>query len=138
MLYAFTCEKLFRGFGFKLFLLSSWFFFNELSIFWSITRCTLLSRVPRGGTVDRSEAVERDEYFSTIGVMIWIGAGAAWMVGWDFLKQFNWRILARVGKILKKRDPIPQNLTAKTEIIPNPEAGPKFFIQPPIFATKLT
>jgi hypothetical protein len=97
-------------------------------------RCCLGFR--RGGTVDRSEAVERDEYFSTVGVMIWVGAGGAWTAGWDFLKQFNWRILARVGKILKKRDPIPQNLTAKIEIIPNPDTAPKFFIQPPHFCNK--
>jgi hypothetical protein len=82
--------------------------------------------------------VERDEYVSTVVAMIWIGAGAAWMAGWDFLKQFYWRTIDRMGKFFGKRYPIPQNLTAITEIIPNPDTAPKFFIQPPIFATKLT
>jgi hypothetical protein len=56
----------------------------------------------------------------------------------DFLKQFNWRIFDRMGKAFSMRVPIPQNLTANTEIIPNPDKTPKFFIQPPIFATKPT
>ena len=135
-----TYAKLFRGF----FLNYSCSFLGFLGTNSSFSyllreaRCCLGFR--RGEPVDCSEAVERDEYFSSVGVMIWIriGAGAAWMVGWDFLKQFKWRTWDRMGKILSKRDPIPQNLTAITEIIPNPDTAPKFFIQPPSFATKLT
>lgn len=54
------------------------------------------------------------------------------------LKQFSWNIFDIIGKALSRRDPIPQNLTANTEIIPKPEMAPKFFIHPPIFATKST
>jgi hypothetical protein len=41
-----------------------------------------------------------------------------------------------IGKALRRIDPTPQNLTAITEIIPNPEMAPKFFNQPPILGTK--
>jgi hypothetical protein len=41
--------------------------------------------------------------------MIWIGAGAAWMADWDFLKRLNWRNFDRMGKAFNKRDPIPLN-----------------------------
>jgi hypothetical protein len=32
-------------------------------------------------TVDSSDAVEKGEYFFSVTVMIWIGAGADWRVG---------------------------------------------------------
>ena len=106
-----------------------------------IARC-YLGFCRRGGPVDRSDAAERDEYDSRGGVMIWSGrrgmAGAAWMASWDFLQQVNLRSFDRMGKALSKRLPIPQNLTAKTEIIPNPDTAPKFFNHPPILATKST
>lgn len=35
-------------------------------------------------TVDSSDAVEKGEYFFSVTVMIWIGAGADWRAGWDF------------------------------------------------------
>jgi hypothetical protein len=131
-----TYAKLSRGFflNYSCSLLSLLGMNSSSSSLLREARCCLGCR--RGGPVDRSEAVERDGYCSTVGVMIWIGAGAAWMVGWDFLKQFKWRTWDRMGKILSKRDPTPQNLTAITEIIPNPDTAPKFFIHPPQFCNK--
>jgi hypothetical protein len=52
------------------------------------------------------------------------------------LKQFILRIFDMIGKALRRIDTTPQNLTAITEIIPNPEMAPKFFNQPPILGTK--
>jgi hypothetical protein len=65
-----------------------------------------------------------------------IGSGRAVMDFWDFLEQVNWRSLAMRGKALRRREPIPQNLTANTDRAPSPETAPKFFTHPPIFVTK--
>jgi hypothetical protein len=42
-----------------------------------------------------------------------------------------------IGKALRRIDPTPQNLTAITEIIPNPEMAPKFLTNPPFWEQSL-
>jgi len=75
------------------------------------------------------------EWVVVVGGMM-IGRGRAVMAGRDFLEQVNWRSLEIRGNALRRREPIPQNLTAKTDRAPSPETAPKFFTHPPIFVTK--
>ena len=96
-------------------------------------------RVRRGGAVADGAPVEIDCPVTAVGgTMIDIGraAGAAVMAGGDFRKQVNLRNLAKMGKNLRRREPIPQNRTAITERAPSPETAPKFFTHPPILVTK--
>jgi hypothetical protein len=44
----------------------------------------------------------------------WIGADAAWMASWDFFEAAHLRTFDMIGK---RREPTPQNCTAKPEII---------------------